>query len=351
VRVFALYELSAPAARESACGSDRGGREALPNREGVPFTVNVQPNANTGMAPLVGREALITAITTFLGGWDPGTLDEIRSVLMRELDAAGPSALARLSRGLASAGADWEYYPRDPLARRIHHVLADRILLPDSKLLGVEHLSGLAGTPLVICANHLSYADANLLEVLLHRSGADPLCDRLTVIAGPKVYSSLKRRFSSLCFGTIKTPQSSARSSEDAVMDAREVARAARRTIEIAHDRLRNGDTLLVFGEGTRSRTCEMQPMLPAVTRYLEIPGTLMLPVGIIGTEALFPIGEDALHAVRVEVRVGSPIPADEIRERAGGDRREMMDIVGRAVASLLPLTYRGQYGAGPVES
>jgi 1-acyl-sn-glycerol-3-phosphate acyltransferase len=184
---------------------------------------------------------------------------------------------------------------------------------------------------------------------MLHRSGADALCDRLTVIAGPKVYSSLKRRFSSLCFGTIKTPQSSARSSEDAVMDPREVARAARRSIDIAHDRLRRGDAMLVFGEGTRSRTCEMQPMLPAVTRYLEIPGTLMLPVGIVGTEALFPIGEDALHPVRVEVRIGRPMNADEIRERAGGDRREMMDSVGRAVAALLPPKYRGQYGAEPV--
>jgi len=60
----------------------------------------------------------------------------------------------------------------------------------------------------------------------------------LTVVAGPKVYSSLRRRFSSLCFSTIKTPQSSAVSSEDAVMNAREVARAARQSIDVAHERL-----------------------------------------------------------------------------------------------------------------
>ena len=39
--------------------------------------------------------------------------------------------------------------------------------------------------------------------------------DRLTVVAGPKVYSSLRRRFSSLCFGTIKTAQSNTISTED----------------------------------------------------------------------------------------------------------------------------------------
>jgi 1-acyl-sn-glycerol-3-phosphate acyltransferase len=290
----------------------------------------------------MSREALVTAITTFLSGWD--TIDEIRDCLQRELDAAGPRALIRLSRALATTGADWSYYSRDPLARRIHQVLADRILLPDSTLHGAEHLAALADAPVVIVANHLSYADANLVEVMFHRAGADKTCDRLTVIAGPKVYSSLKRRFSSLCFGTIKVPQSSGVSSEDAVMDPREVARSARRSIEIAHERLRMGDALLVFGEGTRSRTRGMQPMLAGVTRYLEVPETMVLPVGIIGTEALFPIDDDALHPVRVEVRVGCPIPVQEIRERCGGERQQMMDEIGLAIATLLPPEYRGAY-------
>jgi 1-acyl-sn-glycerol-3-phosphate acyltransferase len=245
---------------------------------------------------------------------------------------------------LSTAGADWDYYPRDLLARRIHQVLADRILLPESALHGAEHLAALGTGPVVIMANHLSYADANLIEVMFHRAGAEQTCDRLTVIAGPKVYSSLKRRFSSLCFGTIKVPQSSGVSSEDAVMDPREVARAARRSIEIAHERLRLGDALLVFGEGTRSRTRGMQPMLAAAARYLECPGTTVLPVGIVGTEALFPIGEDALHPVRVEVRVGRPIEAQEIHQRSGGDRQGMMDNVGQAIAALLPQEYRGAY-------
>jgi 1-acyl-sn-glycerol-3-phosphate acyltransferase len=304
--------------------------------------VNLQPPSFSSAPQVISREALITAITTFLSGWD--TLDEIRECLKRELDAAGPRALIRLSRALSAAGADWSYYPRDPLARRIHQVLADRILLPESALHGAEHLSSLGNGPVVIVANHLSYADANLVEVMFHRAGADAACDRLTVIAGPKVYSSLKRRFSSLCFGTIKVPQSSGVSSEDAVMDPREVARAARRSIEIAHERLRLGDVLLVFGEGTRSRTRGMQPMLAGVTRYLEVPDTTVLPVGIVGTEALFPIDDDALHPVRVEVRVGHPIAAQEVRERCGGDRQAMMDDIGRAIAALLPPEYRGAY-------
>ncbi|HEY7450546.1 MAG TPA: lysophospholipid acyltransferase family protein [Vicinamibacterales bacterium] len=293
----------------------------------------------------VGRDPLIAAITTFLAGQDARTLELIRRSLEREIDRAGADALGRLGERLAVAGNDWDFYPRDPLVRRIHHVLADFILLQDSSLFGVEHLASLVDKPVVIFANHLSYADANLLEVLLQRAGGSTLSDRLTVIAGPKVYSSLKRRFSSLCFGTIKTPQSRALSSEEAVMNAREVARAARLSIDIAHERLRLGEALLIFAEGTRSRTRGMQPLLASVTRYLDCPDVWVLPVGITGTEALFPIGEDTLHPVRAVSRIGRPIQASALRQRAGGDRRLMMDGVGLAIAGLLPAEYRGAYG------
>ena len=168
---------------------------------------------------------------------------------------------------------------------------------------------------------------------------------RLTVIAGPKVYSSRTRRFSSLCFGTIKTPQSSARSSENAVMNAREVARAARRCIDIAHERLRMGEALLVFAEGARSRTRGMQEMLPGASRYLAGPDTWVLPIGIIGTEALFPIGEDTLHTVRIVARAGPAMESRLLLERADGNRRLMMDVIGLAIAELLPPHYRGVYG------
>jgi 1-acyl-sn-glycerol-3-phosphate acyltransferase len=296
--------------------------------------------------PLIDRNGLIAHITEFLSGYDAHTLETISAALAGEIDQAGPTALAMLNERLIRAGADWQFYPHDPLAQRIHHVLADRVLEPDSMLHGAEHVDAVAGAPVVIFSNHLSYSDANLLEVLLHRAGK-PMSDRLTVIAGPKVYSSLKRRFSSLCFGTIKTPQSSGLSSEDAVMNPREVARAARRSIEAAHERLALGDALLVFAEGTRSRTNGMQQLLAGVTRYLELPDTWILPVGLVGSEALFPIGDETVHSVRVVGRVGAPIRASELEQRSGGDRRVMMDTVGSSIAELLPAEYRGAYAGG----
>ncbi len=298
------------------------------------------------------RATIVAAITGFLADRDPTTLAALRASVERVLDDAGESGVTTMARALAVAGRDWDYYPPDALTRRIHHVLADRLLEAGSRVEGAEHLDGLAGKPVVIVANHLSYSDANLIEVLLARAGgaAEALAARLTVIAGPKVYSSRTRRFSSLCFGTIKVAQSSGRSSEDAVMTPREVARAARRSIDTAQARLAAGDALLVFAEGSRSRTTGLQRLLAGVARYLEVPGTQILPMGVTGTDGLFPIGEDGLHPSVVVVQAGPPIDAGALREAADGNRQLIVDTIGFAIADLLPETHRGEYADADVD-
>ncbi len=291
-----------------------------------------------------GRTPLVNAITTFLAREHAANLGQIRECLERAIDQAGPEAVATLGDRLAGTGVDWAYYPRDPLATQIHRALAVPVLKHEPQLIGSERLALVADKPLVMVANHLSYSDANILEVLFERWGAVELCNRLTVIAGPKVYSSVRRRFSSLCFGTIKVPQSAARSSDEAVMSARDVALAARRSLDVARERLRLGEALLVFAEGNRSRTGQLQHFLPAVARYLESPDVWILPVGIIGTERLFPIGEDSLYSGTIAGQIGWPIPASALVERARRHRRVIMDALGLAVAELLPPEYRGVY-------
>jgi 1-acyl-sn-glycerol-3-phosphate acyltransferase len=133
-------------------------------------------------------------------------------------------------------------------------------------------------------------------------------------------------------------------------MNPRDVARAARRVIEIAHERLRLGEALLVFAEGTRSRSGEMQRLLPGVARYLDGPGTWILPVGIAGSEALFPMDEGSLNPVPIEVRIGAPIRADALRERTRGNRPRIMDAIGLSIAALLPPEYRGAYASASRE-
>jgi 1-acyl-sn-glycerol-3-phosphate acyltransferase len=299
-------------------------------------------NRHDGVA--CGRDPLVDAIATFLARDHALGIPDIRASLERAIDEAGPAAIDGLTRRLASAGSDWSYYPRDPLARDIHRVLAGRVLQHDPLVRGIEHLDLVRARRVVIFANHVSYSDANAVDVLLQRVGATELADRLTVIAGPKVYSNIRRRFSSLCFGTIKVPQSSARSTDEAVMSPREVARLARRSILVAHERLRLGEALLVFPEGTRSRSGQMQRLLSAAARYLELPDTWVLPMGLAGTERLFPMSEDSLNSVRITLAIGQPVPVSSLDERAQGDRQRIMDSIGVAIAALLPPPYRGVY-------
>ena len=124
----------------------------------------------------------------------------------------------------------------------------------------------------------------------------------------------------------------------------RDLVRAARQSIEIAHDRLARGEALLIFGEGTRSRTRELQLMMKGVDRYLDPAGTWVMPVGITGSDEMYPIGDDTLYPVRIVVTLGRPVDAQVLRDRCGGDGRVMMDAVGLAIASLLPPEYRGTY-------
>jgi 1-acyl-sn-glycerol-3-phosphate acyltransferase len=288
-------------------------------------------------------DPLIDAILQFLGDRDLLATADVRTLLEREMAARAPRELDTLKANL-TADHGWAYYPPDPLARHIHHALADRFLTPDSCVLGTHHLAIVAGAPVVIVSNHLSYSDANVIEVLLHRSGAAELADRLTALAGPKVFTSRERRFSSLCFGTIKVPQSADVSSGEAVLNPRDVARAARHAIEVARERLVAGDALVLFGEGTRSRGGGMQRLLPAVWRYLEVSGTWVLPVGLTGPESLFPIGSARLQPTRVTMRLGHPLRAEALQAAADGDRRVAVDALGLTIAELIEAPYRGVY-------
>jgi 1-acyl-sn-glycerol-3-phosphate acyltransferase len=299
-------------------------------------------------APACDRGQLVNAIAAFVAhksGIDPTA---VRGPVERAIADLGEGAVGTLQARLAQPSDAWSYYPRDPLAQRVHHVLAGLVLKHPPAVSGLAHLDEIRGKGVVIVANHLSYSDANLIEVLLQQSGGGEVADRLSVVAGPKVYSDLSRRFSSLCFGTIKSPQNEGVSSGDAAMTTREVAMAARQTIQTAEERLRGGDALLVFPEGTRSRSGEMQRFLPGVARYFDTPGLWVLPIGISGTEHMFAIGEQKLGPAKITMNIGRAVAVQAIRAVSGSDRRAFVDCLGSQVAALLPRGYQGAYATDP---
>jgi hypothetical protein len=87
-----------------------------------------------------------------------------------------------------------------------------------------------------------------------------------------------------------------------------------------------------------------MQRMLTAVARYLDVPGTRILPIGLTGPDRLFPIGDATLQPARIVMHLGQPIAADRLLATSGGQRRIIMDAIGLAVAELLPREQRGVY-------
>jgi 1-acyl-sn-glycerol-3-phosphate acyltransferase len=130
-------------------------------------------------------------------------------------------------------------------------------------------------------------------------------------------------------------------------MSPRDVARVALEAIAIARARQAAGDVLLLFVEGTRSRTGGMQRALPAVARYVDSPGTLLVPVGIVGSEALVPVCDEHLQRGDVSITLGAPVRSEVLFEAAEGNRRLVVDAIGIAIAALLPPAYRGEYGQG----
>lgn len=286
---------------------------------------------------------LIDAVVAFVAADAALSRDDVRAVVASEVEAAGADGVARLVARLHETPG-WGYAAPDPLARVIHHRLAHRFLEAGSAVTGLEGLAGIGSGAVLLFANHLSYADANVVEWLFHADGAAGLADRLTAVAGPKVFSDRQRRFSSLCFGTIHVPQSADVSSGEAEMAPREVARAARKSIAAAHERLTHGDALLVFGEGTRSRSGGMQRLLPGAARYLEGPAEWVLPVGLTGSERLFAVDAVGPSPARVTAHVGSPLRVEMLLALTEGHRQDAVDAVGVAIADCLPAQYRGVY-------
>ncbi len=292
------------------------------------------------------RAALITRIADLLADWGAGERAALAPLVAERLADAHDTELAAFPLRLQTTGQTWGYHPPDAICRRISRLAHGLVLRPGSGLVASEALSFARTRPVFFVANHLSFIDANVIDALLFGAGFADVADGLTVLAGPKVFALPIRRLASLCFGTIKLPQSQSTASGDAVMPRREVARLALETLLTVEERRQKGDQLLVFVEGTRSRAATMQRVLPAAARYFEVPGTQIVPIGLWGTENLMTLDSENVTASEVHARVGRVIDAGELFERAGGKRPVVADALGYLIADLLPPEYRGEYAS-----
>jgi 1-acyl-sn-glycerol-3-phosphate acyltransferase len=108
---------------------------------------------------------------------------------------------------------------------------------------------------------------------------------------------------------------------------------AARRSIEEANRRIRGGDSVLIFPEGTRSRDGSLGPFKKGGFHLAIDAGVPVVPVALKGTRRAMPRGSLFIRTGEVRVVVGAPISTAGLTE---GDRHRLLEDVRGRIACML---------------
>jgi 1-acyl-sn-glycerol-3-phosphate acyltransferase len=90
--------------------------------------------------------------------------------------------------------------------------------------------------------------------------------------------------------------------------------------------------SVLLFPEGGRSRTGEMREFKEGAAYIAIKAGVPIVPVGIVGTRAVLPMGSNYVRAGHVILRIGDPIPTADVKLK---DREQLTQTLVRRVAGL----------------
>jgi 1-acyl-sn-glycerol-3-phosphate acyltransferase len=305
------------------------------------------------------REQLLAALPGFLASYVlPGddTQARVRAGVAAVRDAAAPGEWDGLLDYMRQLGTDYGHWEGNALAARLATAFMDTLLRADSTLEGVEHLDvasqqSLAGRRVMLVGNHLSYADTITLRHLLLRAGREEAVARLTAVAGPKVYEEPMRRLSVAALHSIKVAQSASVASGSAArgVSPREMVAIARRCLEEAERAMDRGRLVLLYPEGTRSRSGRLQPFLRATARWLSIDGLLLVPVVVWGGEKLYGLEDDRMRPATAHGRIGPPLDTRDLVGARGMGRDEVLAAAHAALQALLPEEYRAPEGQAVV--
>ncbi|MGB0638825.1 MAG: lysophospholipid acyltransferase family protein [Myxococcota bacterium] len=289
-------------------------------------------------------------LRVLLPQWLTGFL-EVSEELKQRSSTAVEAALERFDdaqlqvslKRLLSVGNEYRLYRADPLATALTRAFMD-VLSEGSALTGLERLK-LARTegPVLLISNHLAYCDTQLKDTLFANAGADDVASSMIVVAGPKVYETAFRRMASLGLSTLKTAQSAVLSHNDAELSAREVASIAVETVHVAHEQMKAGGLVLLYGEGSRSRTRQLQPFIKAIRKYASLPGCQVVPMAISGSQEMMPLNQTQMYATPVTLQIGKPVVVDDV------GRSEAIALAWEQIANMLPEVHRPEPSTPPV--
>jgi 1-acyl-sn-glycerol-3-phosphate acyltransferase len=109
----------------------------------------------------------------------------------------------------------------------------------------------------------------------------------------------------------------------------REDPRKALKSMQKAAERIRNGASVLIFPEGTRSPDGTLQSFKPGGFHLTLKSGCDIVPVTIIGSRGIVPKGSWSINKGSIRLIVGQPIPIQGYSKRNMG---EMMERVRSAM-------------------
>lgn len=272
------------------------------------------------------REANLARVGALVSAWDDETCEAVR--------------LALLSLGEAQV-----LYSAHPAGRALSRAWVSDVLT-EVRVDGAEHLrAALAAGPTVIACNHLAYFDASATDAALASAGHADLADKIAYLAGPKVYEDLFRRVAASCLNNVPVPQSTTFSHTEA-LPPRELARRALASLSAARDYVTGGGALLLYPEGSRTRSGQLGPFLKATWRYVDLaPGLQLVPMTIVGTDRVMPVDAKQLSSGPVTLQfaralaVGPELPA-----------RTALAEAWQVIAQALPAAHRPPADIAPLE-
>ncbi|MDD3224407.1 MAG: lysophospholipid acyltransferase family protein [Clostridium sp.] len=195
-------------------------------------------------------------------------------------------------------------------------------------LSGAENLNNIDSSIIFIC-NHLSNSDGLVLNEVLKKW--DP-----TFVAGVKLSGDAVTRL-----GTVAVKNT------PIIPNSPDMA-GITRVVKL----LKNGENIVIFPEGTRSREGSLIKAKPGLTLFANRANVKIVPIGMYGTENLLPISEDGnmsgetFHEADVYIKIGKPFKIEKRSKEEGRKEYEnkATDFAMSKIAEILPEEYRGIY-------